>query len=103
MAATDGAFALWSSSGVITWGHAEEGGDSSKVQDQLKAVQDIQARGQFLISSFHPSSPLIQSPGLQVPVIYELCFSMIKSEQIGSLLVHVDLDCPPRTPARPYR
>ncbi|CAK9071804.1 unnamed protein product [Durusdinium trenchii] len=43
LAATDGAFALWSSSGVITWGHAEEGGDSSKVQDQLKAVQDIQA------------------------------------------------------------
>ncbi|CAE7745414.1 unnamed protein product [Symbiodinium sp. KB8] len=30
---------------IVTWGHAEFGGDSSAVQDQLKNVQQIQATG----------------------------------------------------------
>eukprot|EP00434_Breviolum_minutum_P025830 symbB.v1.2.022834.t1/scaffold2043.1/size110972/8 len=45
LAATGLAFALWCRGGsaVVTWGHAECGGDSSAVQDQLKGVQQIQA------------------------------------------------------------
>ena len=30
---------------VVTWGEADDGGDSSRVQDQLKGVQQIQATG----------------------------------------------------------
>eukprot|EP00434_Breviolum_minutum_P044108 symbB.v1.2.039357.t1/scaffold6510.1/size23199/1 len=45
LAATGGAFALWCRGGiaVVTWGHANFGGDSSAVQDQLKGLQHIQA------------------------------------------------------------
>ena len=45
LAATRYAFALWchGDSAVVTWGGAEEGGDSLAVRDQLKGVQQIQA------------------------------------------------------------
>eukprot|EP00434_Breviolum_minutum_P005265 symbB.v1.2.004640.t1/scaffold265.1/size247395/3 len=47
LAATKGAFALWCQghSAIAVWGHAEYGGDSSAVRDQLKGVQQIQAAG----------------------------------------------------------
>ena len=42
--ATSCAFAAILADGsVVTWGHAEGGGNSSDVQDQLKGVQQIQA------------------------------------------------------------
>ena len=43
--AVAGAFALFCPGGdrVVTWGYPENGGDSSKVQDQLKGVQQVQA------------------------------------------------------------
>ena len=42
--ATGGAFAAILADGsVVTWGDAEDGGDSSAVRDQLKNVQQIQA------------------------------------------------------------
>ena len=41
LAATGGAFALWST--IVTWGYANFGGDTSAVQEQLKGVQQIQA------------------------------------------------------------
>ena len=45
LAATNSAFALWchGASAIVTWGLADEGGDSSAVQDQLRGVQQIQA------------------------------------------------------------
>ena len=45
LAATGNAFALWchGDSEVVTWGNADEGGDSSAIRDQLKGVQQIQA------------------------------------------------------------
>ena len=45
LAATKSAFALWchGDSTIVTWGIAGCGGDSSKVQDQIKGVQQIQA------------------------------------------------------------
>ena len=45
MAATEQAFALWchGDSAIVTWGHADFGGDSSGVQDQLRGVKQIQA------------------------------------------------------------
>ena len=45
LAATESAFALWcrGDSAIVTWGGAEDGGDSSAVRDQLKGVQQIQA------------------------------------------------------------
>ncbi|CAJ1345137.1 unnamed protein product [Effrenium voratum] len=44
VAATRSAFALCIRGGkAITWGHAENGGDSSKVQEQLTQVRQIQA------------------------------------------------------------
>ena len=48
LAATGQAFALWchGDSGVITWGPANCGGDSSAVRDQLRGVQQIQATEQ---------------------------------------------------------
>ena len=47
LAATHNAFALWchGDSTVVTWGNARCGGDSSKVRNQLKCVQQIQAIG----------------------------------------------------------
>ena len=30
----------------MTWGRADDGGDSSRVRDQLKGMQQIQATGQ---------------------------------------------------------
>ena len=43
-ASRDGAFAALLGDGcVVTWGHADAGGDSSVVQGQLKNVQQIQA------------------------------------------------------------
>ena len=47
LAAANGAFALWchGDSTVVTWGHADFGGDSSAVRDQLRGVQQIQATG----------------------------------------------------------
>ena len=44
MAATPTAFALWchGHSAIVTWGHAEYGGNSSAVRDQLRGVQQIQ-------------------------------------------------------------
>eukprot|EP00435_Cladocopium_sp_Y103_P005670 s596_g1.t2 len=43
LAATSGAFALWcvECARAVTWGHPECGGDSFRVQDQLKNVQQI--------------------------------------------------------------
>ena len=45
LAATKGAFALWchGHSAIVTWGHADYGGDISAVRDQLKGVQQVQA------------------------------------------------------------
>ena len=45
LSATTEAFALWCCGGnrVITWGHADAGGDCSAIQDQLEDVQQIQA------------------------------------------------------------
>ena len=45
LAATSRAFALWchGDNAVVTWGHADFGGDSSAVQDQLRGVQHVQA------------------------------------------------------------
>ena len=45
LAATNNAFALWchGDSAIVTWGHADRGGDSSSVQDQLRGVQQTQA------------------------------------------------------------
>ena len=45
VAATQCAFALYchGDSAIVTWGHAEFGGDTSAVQDQLRGVQQIQA------------------------------------------------------------
>ena len=45
LAATDRAFALFCCGGdrVVTWGHPDFGGDSSRVQGQLKGVQQVQA------------------------------------------------------------
>eukprot|EP00435_Cladocopium_sp_Y103_P036301 s1310_g9.t1 len=45
VAATCIAFALWCCGGdrTVTWGHPDDGGDSSEVQDQLKGVQQINA------------------------------------------------------------
>ena len=45
LAATKRAFALWchGDSRVVTWGHANFGGDSSAVRHQLKGVVQIQA------------------------------------------------------------
>ena len=45
LAATDQAFALWCCGGdrIVTWGAADCGGDSSRVQDKLKNVQQLQA------------------------------------------------------------
>ena len=37
--------AILTDGSVVTWGHAENGGDSSAVRDQLKGVQQIQATG----------------------------------------------------------
>ena len=44
LAATASAFALWCHgySGIVTWGDARKGGDSSAVQDKLKGVQQVQ-------------------------------------------------------------
>eukprot|EP00435_Cladocopium_sp_Y103_P010854 s3534_g2.t2 len=43
LAATSGAFALWCVGGdrIVTWGNSDCGGDSWRVQDQLKNVQQI--------------------------------------------------------------
>ena len=43
LAATRKAFALWchGDSTIVTWGHADNGGDSSAVRGQLKGVQQI--------------------------------------------------------------
>ncbi|OLP80686.1 hypothetical protein AK812_SmicGene38864 [Symbiodinium microadriaticum] len=38
--------ALFGDGSVVTWGHADSGGDSSAIQDQLRDVQKIQASGQ---------------------------------------------------------
>ena len=45
LAATKSAFALWchGDSAVVTWGAAEDGGNSSAVRDQLRGVQKIQS------------------------------------------------------------
>lgn len=44
IAATHSAFALWRyGGGAITWGNPRAGGDSKRVQDQLKNVRHIQA------------------------------------------------------------
>ena len=45
LAATDKAFALLCTGGhrVVTWGDPRSGGDSSRVQGQLKGVQQVQA------------------------------------------------------------
>ena len=45
LAAAHCAFALWchGDSTIVTWGHADFGGDSSAVQDRLRGVQQIQA------------------------------------------------------------
>ena len=45
LAATDGAFALFRCGGdrVVTWGHPDFGGDSSRAQGQLKGVQQVKA------------------------------------------------------------
>eukprot|EP00434_Breviolum_minutum_P033445 symbB.v1.2.029593.t1/scaffold3261.1/size60078/1 len=45
LAATGKAFALWchGDSAIVTWGGAEDGGDSSAVRDQLRGVHQIQA------------------------------------------------------------
>ena len=45
LAATGVAFALWCFGGhkIVTWGFPPSGGDSSKVQAQLKNVQEIKA------------------------------------------------------------
>ena len=45
LAATNRAFAMWCCGGdtVITWGHEDDGGDSSEVQDQFRSVQEIKA------------------------------------------------------------
>eukprot|EP00434_Breviolum_minutum_P012807 symbB.v1.2.011288.t1/scaffold754.1/size165080/2 len=45
LAASTRAFAVWSCGcdGIVTWGDGRFGGDSSKVQDQLKEVKDVQA------------------------------------------------------------
>ena len=50
LAATERAIALWCCGGnrVVTCGHRNWGGDSSRVQDQLKGVQQVRAaRGAF--------------------------------------------------------
>lgn len=39
------AFAFCCHSSVLTWGHAEYGGNSSAAQDELKAVNNIQSTG----------------------------------------------------------
>ena len=43
IAATSTAFALWCSGGdrIVTWGNAHDGGNSTRVQDQLRKVQQI--------------------------------------------------------------
>eukprot|EP00434_Breviolum_minutum_P021680 symbB.v1.2.019138.t1/scaffold1556.1/size111904/6 len=48
LAATKGAFALWchGHSAIVTWGHADYGGDISAVRDQLTGVQQVQATNQ---------------------------------------------------------
>ena len=45
LAATDRVFALFCCGGdrVVTWGHPDFGGDSSRAQGQLKGVQQVQA------------------------------------------------------------
>jgi hypothetical protein len=45
VAATEQAFALFCPGGdrVVTWGYPPHGGDSSKVQSQLKGVQQVKA------------------------------------------------------------
>ena len=45
IAATGRAFALWCGGGhrIVTWGHPDYGGDSSRVQDQLRNVQQVRA------------------------------------------------------------
>ena len=43
VAATDRAFALWRHGQIVTWGDAQEGGDSEAVQAQLKRVTQVQA------------------------------------------------------------
>ena len=54
LAATKGAFALWCQGhrAIAVWGHAEYGGDSSAVRDQLKGVQQIQAAGSAFAAIF---------------------------------------------------
>ena len=45
--AADRAFAAILEDGsVVTWGDADDGGDSSAVRDQLRSVQQIQATSQ---------------------------------------------------------
>eukprot|EP00438_Fugacium_kawagutii_P034294 Skav220567 [mRNA] locus=scaffold2140:107392:111050:- [translate_table: standard] len=42
--ATDDAFAMWcEGGGVVTWGRADAGGDSSKFQHRLRKVKEIHA------------------------------------------------------------
>lgn len=45
LAVTSRAFALWrcESDGILIWGHAEYGGNSSNVQHQLQNVQQVKA------------------------------------------------------------
>ncbi|CAE7943562.1 ADS3 [Symbiodinium sp. KB8] len=44
LASTERGFAaLLSDGSVVTWGHADDGGDSSSVKDQLRTVQQIQS------------------------------------------------------------
>jgi hypothetical protein len=44
LASTASAFAATRADGsVVTWGHPERGGDSSRVQERLKEVQQIEA------------------------------------------------------------
>ena len=55
-AAKEAFAALLADGSVVTWGNAELGGDSSRVQERLTDVQDIQAQPRLRL--LPPSSPM---------------------------------------------
>lgn len=75
LAATAGAFALWCrGGGVLTWGDAYTGGDSSSVQDQLRGVQEVVAsKGAFAAILVDGQAAILE--GVFKVVSYRFCFA----------------------------
>ena len=44
---------------VVTWGDADRGGDSSRVQEQLRNVQHIQAAGHIAFAAILASGAVV--------------------------------------------